>query len=168
MSINWAVAQQVVQDNATGLRFEFDANTNDSLSTCTLRVFTKERTRVLVLMFARDGVLIKSDVRGVRDGQLEDVGQAAFQELHQDPAVADAAARSSADLTAHTGGVVSVSTGDNLPTTAAGVPGEPRPLEPGESNAEVVDVSQDMNEAAAADARQADEAPKQQGVFYGG
>jgi hypothetical protein len=95
----WSIAQQVVQDNATGMRFEFEEGQN----TQTLRVFTKERTRVLVLMFDTYGGLIKSDVRGVRDGSLEDVGQAAFAELHQNPAVADAAAHAAADLRAHQG-----------------------------------------------------------------
>lgn len=138
--MSWLIASQIVQDNATGLRFEFDEGApGDNVHW--LRVFTKERTRVLVLMFQRDGALIKSDVRGVRDGQLEDVGQAAFQELHQDPAVADAAARSSADLMAH------------------GEPGDFAVKQADGSGGFVTadELEAMKNDVAAADARQADE-----------
>lgn len=145
--MSWLIASQIVQDNATGLRFEFDEGDNGA--TQTLRVFTKERTRVLVLMFQRDGGLIKSDVRGVRDGQLEDVGQAAFQELHQDPAVADAAARARADLKAHS----FVSADGNFAVAdpiGAQLRGEATQSDDGS-------VTGGPNT----------DAPKQQGVFYG-
>lgn len=145
----WSIAEQVVSDNATGLRFEFDAT---DPNTSTLRVFTKERTRVLVLMFQRDGALLKSDVRGVRDGQLEDVGQAAFQELHQDPAVADAATKAAADVKAHELGV-------DLVQVAKDVLGVKDPPPAGDLEAAIgaEGVPDDAN----------GQAPKKQGVFYG-
>lgn len=150
--MTWEVAEQIVHENATGLRLEFDAGQpGDNIRT--LRIFTKERTRVVVLMFQAGGGLVKSDVRGVRDGQLEDVGQAAFAELHQDPAVADAAARASADLSAHQGDraeVVDVSEGAHFGEEGFPARGDPT-ARPGVEEEPI-----------------ADEAPKQQGVFYGG
>ena len=184
--MSWLIASQIVHDNATGQRFEFDAS---DPNTCTLRLFNKERTRVLVLMFQRDGRLLKSDVRGVRDGQLEDVGQAAFAELHQDPAVADAAARAAADLTAHhTEGLEraafeTLNTGTDTSFTRAahlpgGVPGDPNAYagEPTAHLSGVVSVNNMLDNLPTTAADDGSDngpkpgdpnLPKQQGVFYG-
>jgi hypothetical protein len=151
----WSIAEQVVQDNATGMRFEFDAT---QATMPVLRIFTKDRSRLLVLMFAANGSLLKSDVRGVRDGSLEDVGQAAFAELHQDPAVADAATRAAADVNQHfgVGGLPVQHGGDAGEPNAAdgsefGDPNAPPPPPPPPNPAGEV----------------AEEHPtKQQGVFY--
>lgn len=149
----WSVAEQVVSDNATGMRFEFDATSG---TMPVLRIFTKERTRVLVLMFANNGTLLKSDVRGVRDGSLEDVGQAAFQELHQDPVVADAATQAAADLSSHDTSVGDYSRENN-------------PLDPryGPVTSDELEAAAKIGEPAGdTDAAIAEEEKPRQGVFY--
>jgi len=57
----WSIANQTVDDKASGFRFEFsvDVQTND----CRLRLINQARNKAVVLLFEYDGHLINSEVQ---------------------------------------------------------------------------------------------------------